>query len=86
MEVIRPNLAAADRLAAIFRTDPTVYSAHTLSSFIPTEQREKIALIADAANLLDFTLNPLDVATPPTDAEVIDSLNRGADEAPSSRN
>ncbi len=79
LEVIRPNLAAADRLAAIFRTDPTVYSAHTLSSFIPTEQREKIALIADAANLVDFTLNPLDVATPPTDAEVIDSLNRATD-------
>jgi hopanoid biosynthesis associated RND transporter like protein HpnN len=79
LEAIRPNLAAADRLAAIFRTDPTVYSAHTLSNFIPTEQREKIALIADAANLLDFTLNPLDVATPPTDAEVIDSLNRATD-------
>ena len=80
LEVLRPNLAAADHLAAIFRTDPTVYSAHTLSSFIPTEQHEKIALIADAANLLDFTLNPLDVATPPTDAEVIGSLNRGANQ------
>jgi uncharacterized protein len=79
LEVIRPNLAAADRLAAIFRTDPTVDSAHTLSSFSPTEQREKIALIADAANLLDLTLNPLDVATPPTDAEVVDSLNRAID-------
>ncbi|MGD0491328.1 MAG: MMPL family transporter [Steroidobacteraceae bacterium] len=79
LEVIRPNLAAADRVAAIFRADPTVYSVHTLSSFIPTEQREKITLIADAANLLDFTLNPLEVANPPTDAEVIDSLNRAAD-------
>ena len=79
LEVIRPNLAAADRLAAIFRTDPTVYSARTLSSFIPTGQREKIALIADAADLMDFTLNPLDVASPPTDAQVIDSLNRAAD-------
>jgi uncharacterized protein len=79
LEIIRPNLAAADRLAAIFRTDPTVNSAHTLSSFIPSEQPEKIALIADAANLLDFTLNPLDVAPPPTDAEIIDSLNRATD-------
>jgi uncharacterized protein len=79
LEVTRTNLAAADRLAAIFRTDPTVYSAHTLSSFIPTDEPEKIALIADAANLLDLTLNPLDVAMPPTDAEVIDSLHRAAD-------
>ncbi len=79
LEVIRPNLAAADRLAAIFRTNPTVYSAYTLSSFIPAAQSEKIALIADAANLLDFTLNPLDVAAPPTDTEVIDSLKRASD-------
>jgi len=78
LEVIRPNLAAADQLAAIFRKDPTVYGAHTLSSFIPAGQPEKIALIADAANLLELTLNPLEVATPPTDAEVIGSLNRAA--------
>jgi len=36
LEVIRSNLAAADSLAAIFRTDPNVYGAHTLSSsFLP---------------------------------------------------
>lgn len=78
LEVIRPDLAAADRLAAIFRTDPTVYAARTLSTFIPTGQPEKIALIADAANLVDLTLNPLEVSPPPSDAEVIDSLKRAA--------
>jgi uncharacterized protein len=78
LEVIRANLAAADRLAENFRSEPTVYSAHTLSSFIPSGQPEKIALIADAANLVDFTLNPLEIAPPPTDAEVIDSLSRAA--------
>jgi hopanoid biosynthesis associated RND transporter like protein HpnN len=78
LEVIRPNLAAADQLAAIFRTDPTVYDARTLSNFIPTAQSEKIALIADAANLVDLTLNPFDISPPPTDAEVIDSCKRAA--------
>jgi hopanoid biosynthesis associated RND transporter like protein HpnN len=78
LEVIRPSLAAADQLAAIFRTDPTVHAAHTLSNFIPTAQPEKIALIADAANLVDLTLNPLEISPPPNDAEVIDSLNRAA--------
>jgi len=78
LEVIRSNLITADRLAEEFRRNPTVYSAHTLSSFIPTAQTEKLALIADAANLVDLTLNPLEVATPPTDAEVIDSLKRAA--------
>jgi hopanoid biosynthesis associated RND transporter like protein HpnN len=78
LEVIRPDLAQANQLAARFRADPTVHSARTLSSFIPTDQPEKIALIADAANLLDLTLNPVDIATPPTDAELIASLNRTA--------
>jgi len=78
LEVIRPDLAAADRLAMIFRADPTVYGARTLSSFIPTGQPGKIALIADAANLLDLTLNPLTVLPPPTDAQIIDSLRRAA--------
>jgi uncharacterized protein len=78
LEVIRPNLAAADQLAEIFRRDPHVHGARTLSNFIPTDQSAKIALIADAANILDFTLNPLDVAPPPSDAELIDSLKRAA--------
>ena len=78
LEVIRPSLAAADQLAAIFRNDPTVHAAHTLSNFIPTEQPEKIALIADAANLVDLTLNPLEISPPPSDAEIIDSLHRAA--------
>jgi hopanoid biosynthesis associated RND transporter like protein HpnN len=78
LEVIRPNLAAADQLAAKFRTNPEVSSARTLSSFIPADQPEKIALIADAASLLDLTVNPLVVAAPPSDAQVIDGLNRTA--------
>jgi hypothetical protein len=78
LEVIRPNVTAADQLAVKFRTHPEVSSARTLSSFIPDGQPEKIALLADAADLLSFTLNPLVDAAPPTDAQVVDSLNRTA--------
>jgi uncharacterized protein len=78
LEVIQPNLAAADRLAGIFRRDPTVHGARTLSSFIPAGQPEKIALIADAANLMDFTLNPVAVAPQPSDSDVIASLQSAA--------
>jgi uncharacterized protein len=78
LEVIRPSLAAADRLAATFRRDPTVYGARTLSSFIPSGQPGKMALISDTANLMDFTLNPPVVAPPPTDGEVISALRRAA--------
>jgi uncharacterized protein len=78
LEVVRPSLTAADQLAAKFRTHPEVSSARTLSSFVPAGQPEKIALIADAADLLSFTLNPLVVAAPPSDAQVVDSLKRTA--------
>ncbi len=78
LEVIRPSLAAADRLARAFRSDPTVYVVRTLSSFVPQRQSEKLALIADAANLLDLTLNPIVIAPRPTDAEVVRSLRLAA--------
>src|SRR5258708_33686764 len=71
LEVVRPNLTAADQLAAQFRTNPEVSSARTLSSFIPAGQPEKIALIADAADLLDLTLNPLAVPAPPPSPQVV---------------
>ncbi len=78
LEVIRPSLHAADELAARFRRDPTVHSARTLSSFVPEDQPQKLAIIADTATLLDLTLNPPEVATPPSDAELIASLERAA--------
>jgi hopanoid biosynthesis associated RND transporter like protein HpnN len=78
LEVIRPDLATADLLAAAFRREPEVHAARTLSSFIPDNQPEKIALIEDAANLVDLTLNPLEVAATPSDAQVRESLERAA--------
>src|SRR5260370_32295805 len=75
LEVVRPNLTAADRLAAKFRTNPEVSSARTLSSFIPPGQPEKIALIAHAADLLNLTLNPVVVAAPPREAPDVYSLD-----------
>ena len=80
LEMVRPSIAAADRLADSFRRSPSVYSARTLSAFIPTEQPAKLALIADAANLLDLTLNPLEVEPPPSDGEVVNALERAANE------
>jgi hopanoid biosynthesis associated RND transporter like protein HpnN len=78
LEVVSPNLAAADAVAAKVRGLPQVDDARTLSSFVPADQPAKIAVIADAANLLDLTLTPLTVSAPPTDAEVVDSLNQTA--------
>jgi uncharacterized protein len=55
---------------------PEVDKAVTLSTFIPKDQDEKLALIDDAATLLGPTLNPPDVKPAPTDAEVADAIAR----------
>jgi len=74
LEAIRPDLAAADQLAARVGALPEVSLVRTLSSFVPADQAGKISIIADAANLLDLALNPVVVAPPPNDAQVIESL------------
>jgi len=63
------SLTDADSVAARIRQEPLVGETLTLSSFVPEQQKEKLALIADAGNLLDATLNPFDVLPPPSDAE-----------------
>jgi hopanoid biosynthesis associated RND transporter like protein HpnN len=78
LEAIRPDLAAAAQLADRVRTLPEVGNARTLASFVPADQPEKLASIADAANLLELALNPLGVAPPPSDTEVVSSLKQAA--------
>lgn len=78
LEVVNPNLASADTLAARFRRIPEVLKARTLSSFVPEDQAAKIAIIADAASLLDFALNPITVAPRPSDAQIVASLDETA--------
>ena len=78
IEVARPNLAAAQALAARASALPEVASARTLADLIPADQPAKLAAIGDAAQLLDLTLDPIAVAAPPTDAEVVQSLETTA--------
>jgi len=74
LEVVQPNLTAAQVLAARVQTIPQVASARTLADFVPTDQAPKLAAIADAASLLDLALNPIVISPPPGDAEVVRSL------------
>ena len=78
INVTAPSLAAADSLAASLSRVPEVSQALTLSSFVPEDQDKKLALIADADNLLDSTLNPFDVEPPPSDAELVASFTATA--------
>jgi hopanoid biosynthesis associated RND transporter like protein HpnN len=68
------SLTDADSVAARIAQEPLVGQALTLSSYVPDQQTQKLALIQDAANLLETTLNPLDVAAPPGDAELVRSF------------
>jgi hopanoid biosynthesis associated RND transporter like protein HpnN len=78
MEVVAPNLAAADALAAKLARLKEVAQARTLSSFVPDDQGPKLAAIADAAQLLDLTLDPIVVAPPPADTETVAALRATA--------
>ena len=75
LDVIEPNQAAADALAARLAKLPEVAEVKTLKSFVPVDQPAKLAAIGDASMLLDLTLNPIAVQPPPTDAEVVAALN-----------
>ena len=74
LEAVRPNLAAAEALAARAAKLPEVSSARTLADFVPRDQAAKLQAIGDANSLLSLSLTPLAVAPPPTDAEIVQSL------------
>jgi hopanoid biosynthesis associated RND transporter like protein HpnN len=80
IDILQPNLAAADALARRIEKRPEVQYAVTLSSFLPKDQDEKLAAITDANLLLDPTINPFDVTPAPTDADNIAALKTAAAE------
>ncbi len=78
IEILAPTLADAAALAKKASALPDVTRALTLASYIPEQQEPKLALIADAAMLLDPTLNPPDVKPPPSDAEIVAAMRHTA--------
>jgi hopanoid biosynthesis associated RND transporter like protein HpnN len=76
-DVLAKNTAAADELAPQLRALPEVAQVLTLDSFVPDDQQAKLALIADAANVLQATLAP---RTPPA-AVTADQIRLAANTA-----
>jgi hopanoid biosynthesis associated RND transporter like protein HpnN len=72
------SLNDASSVAARIRQEPLVGETLTLFSFVPEQQAQKLALIADANNLLDATLNPFEVLPPPSDADRIAAFKNTA--------
>jgi len=75
--VLAPSLAEAQRLAPRLAALPEVSRTVTLASFVPTEQPEKLALIADTAKRLQPALAAPSRAAP-SDAEVQEALSTTA--------
>jgi uncharacterized protein len=79
VRVLAPSLADADRIAARLSKLPEVGRTTTLSTYIPTDQPQKLALIAAAAQQLlpALTQTP---APPATDAVRVAALKRTANQ------
>ena len=78
--VLADSADAASDMVDRANTLPEVATAVSLDSFIPDDQPEKLALIQDAALLLDLTLNPFVVAPAPSDAETVAALSATRDQ------
>jgi hypothetical protein len=78
IQILAPDLAAAQTLAARLEALPEVSGTRTLADFVPADQAPKLALIRDAAELLGPTLDPPVVAAPPTPPEVLKALGDAA--------
>ena len=65
-EVLAPNAEAADALAKKLRALPLVSNVITVTNFVPSDQKDKLAAIADAASLLQATLSAPASTSPPT--------------------
>jgi uncharacterized protein len=78
IEIQAPDLAAAEAIAQRVAPLPQVARTMTLNSFVPGDQDEKLKLIYETAGSIEPSLNPNEVAAPPTDAENIEALSSTA--------
>jgi hopanoid biosynthesis associated RND transporter like protein HpnN len=79
IDVLTPSLADAAPLARRLEQLPEVDHVITLASFVPEQQEEKLALIEDAALLLDPVLKPAASKPPPNDDETVRSMAHTAE-------
>jgi hopanoid biosynthesis associated RND transporter like protein HpnN len=79
IEIVTPDLAAADARARRIASLPQVAQTRTLSSLVPGDQDTKLALIHAAAAAIDPSLNPKELEPHPTDPDTIAALSAVAD-------
>jgi hypothetical protein len=80
IDLVAPDLAAADATAQRISKLPQVSRTVTLSNFIPQDQDAKLKLIGDAASKIGPSLNPQEMEPAPTDQDDLDALAATADD------
>jgi hopanoid biosynthesis associated RND transporter like protein HpnN len=78
VETLAPSLEAAPALAAKFEALPEVGRTMTLASFVPENQDDKLAIIADLALVLGPTIAPAKLLDAPTPDELLAAISRTA--------
>jgi hopanoid biosynthesis associated RND transporter like protein HpnN len=78
IEILAPNIEAAQALADKLGTLREVNMVLTANSFVPKDQEAKLAVIQDLNDLVGLSLDPIDVAAPPTSDEVRAAMRKCA--------
>jgi hopanoid biosynthesis associated RND transporter like protein HpnN len=78
IQALEPSLEQADASAARLRRLRQVLNVTTLSTFIPTDQEQKLPLVQRAADVLRGAFDAKEAQPAPTDPENVDALKEGA--------
>jgi hopanoid biosynthesis associated RND transporter like protein HpnN len=78
IEVLAPSTEAAPAIAEKLRKLPSVARVIDIDTFVPPDQDQKLAIIADTAQLLGPILNPSRKPPPPTDADNVKAIKDAA--------
>jgi hopanoid biosynthesis associated RND transporter like protein HpnN len=78
IEILAPDIDAAQALADKLSKLREVNVVLTANVFVPKDQEPKLAILQDLNDLMGLSLDPLDVAAPPTPDEVRASLRNCA--------
>jgi len=74
IDVLKPTLEEANKAADTLSKLPEVSRAVTLSSYVPEDQPEKLAILGDVNTLIGPTLEPAQTAPPPSPADIRKAL------------
>jgi uncharacterized protein len=80
IDVMTPSPEAAAALAEKIDKLPEVARTVTVMSFVPTDQKDKLAIVADARQLVGPTLSPATVKPRPTPAEMLAAIAKTHDD------